>query len=186
MNARQWAEQYLMEELTREAESPEQRKARENEEKLRKYESDEKQRTEKQRQEQIKRLEDEHRANYDQMFTKALFESGLPRTPYTVKRMAELQLINIKNKYELSASQLAKLVREDYANEQKSLLGSFDGNQLIDILGPELVKKLTTSQIAKLKSKPGNGIATKVQNQSNPEDSGLTYREWQKRNRRPL
>src|ERR1017187_418573 len=51
MNARQWAEEYLIQELQNEAMSPEQKKARENEEKLRKYETEERSQAEKTRKE---------------------------------------------------------------------------------------------------------------------------------------
>lgn len=186
LNARQWAEEYLIQELQTEAMSPEQRKARENEEKIRMYENEKKQAADSQRQEQMKRLEAEHAKNYDLMFTQALHESGLPKTQFTVKRMAELQLINIKNKYELSASQLAKLVREDYANEQKSLLSAFDGDQLMEFLGADTVKKLSKAQIAKLKNKiqsPGSVGQTKTTKASG-DQGGLTWAEYRKRNRK--
>src|ERR1019366_1901075 len=110
MNARQWAEEYLMNELQNEAMSPEQRKARENEDKLRKYENDEKKRTEDKRNEEIQRAIGTERERLDLLFTQALNECGLPRTKFTVRRMAELQLINIKGKHELNPAQLAKLV----------------------------------------------------------------------------
>lgn len=184
MNARQWAEEYLMQELQTEAMSPEQRKARENEEKLRKFESDEKNRADSVKKEEIKQLEERHRQNYDQMFTQALQESGLPKTAYTVKRMAELQLLNVKNKYELSSSQLAKLVREDYANEQKALLSALDGDQLIDFLGVDAVKKLSKAQIAKLKARQVSGVVG--QKPAVATTPSLTWKELQRRNRRPL
>lgn len=185
MNARDWAENFLMEELTRDQESPEQKKARENEEKLRKYEDEKKQAQERAQKEQIERQTAEARERLDKMFVQALSESGLPKTPWTVKRMAELQLLNIKNKYELSASQLAKIVREDYVSEQKALFGSAEGDQLMDILGPDLVKKLSKAQIAKLKAK---GLQTSKPVSSSRQSSssnteGMSWREYQKRNR---
>lgn len=185
MDWQEWAENNLMEYLTRQQESPEQKKARENEEKLRKYEDEKKQAQERAQKEQIERQTAEARERLDKMFVQALSESGLPKTPWTVKRMAELQLLNIKNKYELSASQLAKIVREDYVSEQKALFGSAEGDQLMDILGPDLVKKLSKAQIAKLKAK---GLQTSKPVSSSRQSSssnteGMSWREYQKRNR---
>lgn len=182
-NARQWAEEFLLKELQAEAMSPEQRKARENEEKLRKYENDEKSREDKKKQEAQDRLKQEHMEKYDQMFVQALTESGLPKTKYTIKRMAELQLINIKNKYELSATQLAKIVREDYIDEQKSLYGAVEGDQLLELLGPEIVKKLSKAQIAKLKARGTTPAAASATPKQTQEEKGLTWQDWQKRNR---
>lgn len=153
MSAREWAEKYLLQQLQNDAMSPEQKKARENEDKLRKLEKEDVDRKEKVKQEHVKRLEQEHMQRYDVMFTKALNESGLPKTKFTVKRMAELQSINLKKGLELDASQLAKVVREDFLNEKKSLLEGMNGNQLLEFLGPELIKKFSKAQIAKLKSR---------------------------------
>lgn len=185
MNVRQWAEEYLIKELEVEAMSPEQKKARENEDELRKYKENEKKDAERKKQAEIDGLTNQKRQEFDVMFTQALTESGLPKTPFTVKRMAELQLINIKKKLELNAQQLAKLVKEDYAAEHKSLFGALDGDQLIEALGPELVKKLSKAQIAKLKSKgtqtinSGGGRPLKQAG-----DKNMTWREYQRRNRK--
>lgn len=183
MNAREWAETYLMEELKKEQMSPEQRRAAENEMKLKQYEDEKKKALEAKRQEEMARLQAHHAENYDKMFVEALTKTGLPKTPYTIKRMAELQLVNIKKKLDLGADQLAKLVREDYMAEQKSLFGAYDGDQLLEFLGPDLVKKLSKAQIAKLKAK---GVKTAASGQP-PKQSGaqeLTWAEYKKRNRR--
>lgn len=186
MNAREWAEKYLLEELQNEAMSPEQKKAKENEDELRKYRDKEKTDADQKHQEEIKQKIGSERERLDKLFTTALFESGLPRTPFTVRRMAELQLINIKNKYELNPSQLAKLVKEDYVTEQKALLGSLDGDQLIEFLGPDNAKKFSKAQIAKLKAR-GQAQGQSFQKKTTTEaNTGLTWRELQKRNRKPL
>ena len=185
MNARQWAEEYLLGELQREAMSPEQKKAFENEERLRKYEATEKSQKEQALKDQEERLTKEQRERYDKIFVQALTESGLPKTQYTVKRMAELQLLNIKNSYELTPSQLASMIKEDYAAEQKSLVGALDGEDLINFFGEDIVKKLSKAQIAKLKAK---GLGAGVQAQNVPQrksgEKELTWEEYQRQNRR--
>lgn len=183
MNAREWAEKYLMEELQREQMTPEQRKAADNEAKLKQYEDEKKTNETKSRQEQIEKLKAEHLKNYDLMFVDALKKTGLPKTAYTIKRMAELQLTNVKLKLDLTADQLAKVVREDYMAEHKALFSAYEGDQLMDFLGPDLVKKLSKAQIAKLKAKmqPGAGSGP-----AKPRAEGtqpMSWRDYQKRNR---
>ena len=182
-NARQWAEEYLVGELKRDQETPEQRKARENEEKLAKYEREAKEREESDRKEQLEALEQKHLKNYNEMFIQALEQSGLPKTPFTVKRMAELQLINVKKKLDLDAGQLAKIVREDYINEQRALFGSADGNALMDLLGPDAVKKLSKAQIAKLKA-GAQKFATPDARTAAPKktEKGMSWKDIQRRN----
>lgn len=185
-DARKWAEEFLMNELKKEAESPEQKRARENEEKLRKYETTEKEQEQQRKDSEMRQAINEQRDKYDKLFTQALFESGLPRTPFTVKRMAELQKTNLKNKLDLSAPQLAKLVREDYVAEQKALLGSLDGDQLIEFLGPENAKKYSKAQISKLRARGTGGSGSGPARKPAQSNQGLTWRELQKRNRKPL
>lgn len=182
--ARQWAEEYLMQELKREAMSPEQKTAADNEAKLREYEKEKKQAKEKAEQEERDKLTNEHRARFDGLFVEALTKSGLPKTAYTIKRMAELQLTNIKKKLELNPDQLAKLVREDYIAEQKALFGATEGDQLLELFGPEIVKKLSKAQLAKLKNK---GVRTTATSTTPAREAGappMTWKEYQRRNRR--
>lgn len=184
MNARQWAEEYLMEELRVEQMSPEQRKAAENEQKLKQYESERKQQQEQKRQEDMAREQAKHHESYERLFVEALTQSGLPKTAYTIKRMAELQLVNLKKKLDLSPDQLAKLVREDYLNEQKSLLGGYDGDQLLEFLGPDLVKKLSKAQISKLKAKGvKSSSSSATSNTPRKKSEGMSWREYQMKNR---
>lgn len=184
LDARKFAEEYLIEELKKEQMSPEQRKAAENEAKLKKYEDERKAEIERKKREDEAALQAHHAENYNKLFIEALTKSGLPRTPYTVKRMAELQLVNIKKKLELGADQLAKVVREDYMAEQKALFGAYDGDQLLDFLGPEIAKKLSKAQIAKLKAKGLRTAGPSSKAQSNAGTNGMSWREYQKRNRR--
>ena len=184
LDPRQWSEQYLLEQLQIEAMSPEQKKARENEDRLRKYEANEKAQKEAKQNEERLEMQKEHHDRYEKLFISALNESGLPRTKFTIKRMAELQLINIKNKYELNAGQLAKIVREDYISEQKALFGAAEGDQLLELFGPELIKKLSKAQIAQLKAKGlTNSTGSKPKRQDAGDEQPLDWDTWKKRNR---
>jgi hypothetical protein len=153
IDVRKFSEDTLMEILQQEQMSPEQRKAQENEHRLREYEAKEKALREQEQQAKMAELERQHAEHYDKMFVQALTESGLPRTAYTVKRMAELTMVNIKKGLNLEPSQLAKIVREDYENEIKSMFGQADGDTLMNLLGKDGVKKLSKAQLAQYKSK---------------------------------
>lgn len=164
LDIRKFSEDTLLEMIQHEQMSPEQRQAKENEQKLRKYEEQEKATQEKAKQEQMQALERKHMESYDKMFVEALTQSGLPKTPFTVKRMAELTLVNLKRGMNLEASQLAKIVKEDYIAEQKALFENADGDTLMNLLGKEAVKRLSKAQLSKYK-------ATKV-NDSKPQERG--------------
>lgn len=188
IDVRKLSEDTLMEIINQEKMSPEQRKASENETKLKKYEADEKARVDKDRNDKMAALEQTQMQNYDQTFVKALAETGLPKTAYTVKRMAELTLVAVKKGLDLDATQLAKIVKEDYENEHKMLYGQSDGETLLRILGKEGVKKLSKAQLAQYKTSAKRTpppVADSRKPKEPVTDSRVTsWKEFQKANRR--
>jgi len=184
IDPRKFSEDTLMEIITQEQMSPEQRKAIENENRLKEYEAREKQAQEQSRQAQLAELERSHMESYDKMFVQALTESGLPKTPYTVKRMAELTLVNVKRGLNLEPSQLAKIVREDYQNEMKALYGQADGDALLELLGKEGVKKLSKAQLTQYKSKHvNNAVKRDEPKDGKPQNSIEAWKAMKKKTR---
>lgn len=160
---RDMLEQELMEIVKREAETPEAKEKREMQEKLKSYEQRERETAEaaeKQKQEAAaaaKAKAEQDKMNewvkkFDAVFTDALGKADLPKNAYTVKRMVELQRVNLKKGLNLDADSLAKIVREDYAAELKHWVGAAEGDKLLDILGTDLTGKISKAQIRKLKS----------------------------------
>lgn len=187
LDPRKFSEEYLMEVLTEEAMSPEQKAHRDMEKKLRKYEADEKALKEKEQQDEFQKLEARALEELDRTFVDALGKSGLTKTPWTVKRMAQLQMACIKKGYEPNATELAKILREDYIEEQKALFGSYEGDKLIEILGPDIVKKLSKAQVAKLKASPQkySKPVEKREQSTNPTPSAGDWKAFAKKNRAP-
>lgn len=167
LDPRKFSEEFLVDALKKEAESPEAKKIREAEERIKGYEEKEKQQLEARQkwEAEQKALQEKAAADakqkeiierYDRVFTEALEKSGCQKNQYTVKRMADLQRINLKKKLDLSADSLAKIVREDVENEVKHHVNDRTGEQLMEFLGADIIKKITKAQIAKLKGAPSN------------------------------
>ena len=197
LDPRKISEEHLVAELKKEAESPEAKQIREANEKIRGYEAKEKAQQEARakweaEQKDIKEKADaEQKKNdiikrYDEVFTAALAESGCQKNAYTVRRMAELQRINLKNKLDLSPASLAKMVKEDVEGEVKHHVGDRTGEQLMEFLGPELIKRITRAQIAKLKGNPvvagGTPPPSNVAEADDP-NKPKTWREFSRRGR---
>ena len=202
IDVRKFSEDTLMEMIRREQESPEQKKIREQEEKLRAYEEKERQAEEARQQKEIEakkareQQELDARAKqfmdqYDAEFTKALSESDLPRNAYTIRRMADLQRINLKKGFELDASSLAKIVRQDYDREHSMRLdryktpeGKYDGEKLLAFFGDDLVKALNKAQVKKLKAANAQKFSTPVQESTQTKPAPTSsWREFSKRKR---
>lgn len=149
---REVAEQFLIGELEKEQMSPEQRRLRELEARVKEQEEKERQIKEDMEKQELTRQEQRFAEEYDRGVAKALESTGLPRDPYTVKRMANYMLEALENDIDLSPDEAALMVQEDYQKELKSFLNSLDDPT--SFLGEELMGRFRKSDLAKVKAQP--------------------------------
>jgi hypothetical protein len=155
LDFRKIAEEYLYNQIQQESMSPEQRKQIEMEQRLRKYEEQEKTVKQQQESQQLEELQNHYAQDFDKKITDALKSSNLPKSPKTVKRMAELMYKNLQYGLELEPNQLVELVKQDYVNEIKELFGSSEGDILMSIMGDDIANKIRKADLARLqKSNP--------------------------------
>lgn len=148
---RDLAEKFILKQIEQESLSPEERAQAEKERKLSAYEAKEKEEMTKQEQAQAIQLEEQYTREYEKVIIDSLTGSNLPKTPYTIKRMAALMQTNLKNGYDLTPSQLASMVKEDYAKEYKTNTAALTAEQFIEMYGQEMADKLRKHDLAKFK-----------------------------------
>jgi hypothetical protein len=157
INFREVAENFLGEHVRKEMMDPVERELeelrefkRQQEESRTKAEEEgkKKQMTEKQRQ-----LHQQATEYYDRKISDVLQASNLPKTPNTIKRVAEVLQNAVNNGYELDVETAVDLVNEDYRGDIGSLTKGLDGEALIGVLGEEVVKKIRSFDIARMKAK---------------------------------
>lgn len=175
---RKLAEEYLAEQLEAEMLTPEQRRLREVEAKLREREEQDKARAEEEQAKQLEQLRAQYAQDYDKTISEALQTEGLPKTPKTVKRMAELMYKNLDMGLELEPKQLVSIVREDYINEIKELFSSADGETLLKLLGDDVAKKIRKTDLARLKTKPLETKRPSAPAQPEPSQKRVSTEEW--------
>jgi Txe/YoeB family toxin of Txe-Axe toxin-antitoxin module len=196
INFREIAEQYLGEHVRKEMMDPVERELEELREFKRQQEEgrrqlEEEQMTAQQRAEQEK-LRQQTAQYYDRKITEVLKATNLPKTPNTIKRVAEVLKNAVNNGYELDVETAVDLVNEDYRNDVSSLFGSLEGDALISALGEDLVKKIRTHDIARMKAKLAGSsqpaaVADKAKAPPRRESEGkrqLTEAEWKEQARR--
>ena len=157
VDMRKIAEQFLAKEYQREMVSPEQRELEE----LREFKAQrEREAQEAQEHEQMTTREREFAAQqqkyaqeYDRQIGEGLMNSGLPKTPQTLKRVAELMHSALKKGYELDVATAVDMVRESYQNDMMELYGKLDGDKLVGLLGEDLAKKIRMYDLQRLKAK---------------------------------
>lgn len=161
---REIAEQYLAKQLEDQMMSPDEKRRRDQEERLRAYEEQEKVAKQQAEQEQMQRLEDHYRGEYEKTIMKGLQSQNLPKTPKTVRRMAELMAKSAENGIDLSPEHLAEIVKEDYINEMREMFGSTEGDVLLQLLGEDVGNKIRKADLAKLRGTP-NRVQERFQSQ---------------------
>lgn len=150
----EFAQQILADKLEEEALDPAERRARAAEAKLErmlKEQEDYKKRQEEESfQAEVLKYEQELEAQVQEAFE----ESKLPKKPIFLSRMADLLEQAYSRNLNVTPKQVAKVIKEDWLNETKGALGSFDDDQLEAMLGSEIVTRLRKSQLRKVKTAP--------------------------------
>lgn len=149
---REVIEKYLADELKREMMSPEEIKRMEMEAELSKYKESEKKQKEDADKKQAEVLESKYAQQYQKTIIDALEGSGLPKNARTIGRMASLLQKNLQHGLDLEPSQLAQIVKQDFEQEFKAILGTATPEQLLAVLGPEAANAIRKHDLAKFKS----------------------------------
>jgi hypothetical protein len=90
---------------------------------------------------------------YDTKISQVLADSNLPKTPYTVKRVAELLKNALTKGYDLDVNTAVDMVREGYMGDFKALFGGLKGEQLVKFLGDDVLKEMRQHDLARIKAK---------------------------------
>lgn len=150
-DTRKISESYLARQLEDDMLTPQERELRE----LKAYKQSREQAEEDAKREkeerEISELEEKYREEYSNKFVDALKESRLPATKASVAAMAKYIQAAANQKYEMSASDAAKLVAQDLRNIAKSTFSEADADALADILGEDVVNKLRQAAVKKIK-----------------------------------
>lgn len=152
VNAREAAEKYILEQLESEMLSPEEVAARKEKAELEQYRKDKDSEKKRQQEEKANQVKQKYVEDYTKQFQGALEKVSIPKTPETIKRMAQYLQASIKNGYETPISEIAEMVREDYLNEQKSLISNLNGQDLIKYFGEDVAKKIRQTDLGRLQN----------------------------------
>ena len=152
VDMRKLAEEFLHNEYKKEVLTPEARKIQELEDQLRKHDEDKKKIEETKRQEEFNKLQDHYKQEFDKKITTALQSSGLPKSPKTVKRMADYMIMALENGIDLEPGNVVELVRQDYMTEVSELFSQTDGDTLLKLLGEPVANKIRKADLARIRT----------------------------------
>lgn len=154
VDLRKFCEDYLSGDLEREMMDPKDREIAELKKILQEREESEKQKEMSAEQAKQAELAEHWKNNYKKEIEETLSSSGLPKTPYTMKRMAHYMHLSMQHNKPLSPKDVVAWVKADYQEEMQAIFGALDGDNLDAFVGPDIGKKIRNNDIAKLKTKP--------------------------------
>lgn len=149
-------EDVFAEYIEQQRETPEQKEQRTMREQLEEYKrrAEEAQKSVEQR--QFEELQQKSQKIIGDMITGNLKDSGLPQTPYTVKRVAEYMSVLRGAGYSLEQINMKDVVhrvRSDYNQDLTQMIAPMDGDMIIKLFGDDLVNKIRKADLARLKAK---------------------------------
>lgn len=137
-------------ELEDAAKTPEQREKeqlqRELEEIKDKYKKEEETRKER----DFKRLQAEQEEKIQSNIESALKDGGLPKSPYTVRKMAELMILALENGKNLEPKDLVPMLRKQMNSDIKELFSASNDDVLEELLGKDNITRLRKKNVAKV------------------------------------
>lgn len=132
------AQYVLNEELEDMAKTPEQKKLEEMEKRIKDYEDDKKRLEDEKRQSEMARIESEAFQQLDDQISSALAKTSLPRSDYTIKRIADMMIDAVNAGYtDVTVEQIMPLV-EDKVNRELQ--------QMFEIAPDEVFEKLVNKK----------------------------------------
>lgn len=150
---------------------PKERENRELKKKLESFENEKKQAAETEKKAVFEKMTQEAYQKFDTDITEVLKTSGLPKSAYTVKRMAYYldQAYKLKQEYaaqgtemrDPKASDVVSYVRKDYEDSLKEMYGQSDVDTLMKLLGEENIAKIRKADVEKFKKQPSSSTPSK-------------------------
>lgn len=98
---------------------------------------------------ELERLQQAAFTQYDLEMEQALTKSELPKTPYTVKKMADYMLVALQAGYDVKPADVIDIVREEMNSDMKEMFASLPEDKIEALLGEQVLNKLRKRRVAK-------------------------------------
>jgi len=129
------------------------------------------------------RLTAEAYKNYETQMEQALEKSELPKTPYTVKKMADWMMLGLQEKVEITPQEAAELVKDEMYNDLKEMFAVMPEDVIESIVGKEAFNRVRKKNLAKAKSAPKAPTPLKS---STPDVGQKTEKQEKKQEKVPM
>lgn len=153
INLREFAENYLYKQIQQESLTPEQRQQQAERDELERYRQTEQQRKAEADTRAREEMKERYRQDYAKQFTEALETGGVPKTDWTVQRMAQYMKQAISKGYKhVKPQDVVTMVKQDWINAQRQMFEHLDGDKLIETVGQDVADKIRKANLAKMQA----------------------------------
>jgi hypothetical protein len=160
--------------------TPDQRKVKEYEEKLKRYEDQELESKKKQEQEQEEAITNKEREFLQSQIIEAMEKSGLPKSKELVKRMAFYMRQNLQNGWEAPIDMIINQVKRERQEMMSDLTENSSVEQLISLLGEGVINKIRKFDLDRLRARRNIPNPSFNNEDSKDENKKISYYEAMK------
>jgi hypothetical protein len=162
LNKRKLAEQWLLEEISAELNPPDPRdeKLSEAEKRLKEYEEKEKREHEAREQAEYAKYVESRKAELSEVLAKAMEKTPLSKDPEVagsvLREMALFMRAAREQGVEVSPDELVQHIHNQRYHQMYSLAHQFEGEQLLEFLGEEVVNRIRKADLQRIKASRTN------------------------------
>lgn len=151
VDVQQAVRQYIEKQLEDQKKSPEQLRAEELEAKLKKIEEERETERKSLQEKEFELLKEKAQEEYDRQITAAIDKSTLPKSEYTVKRVADWLLMGLQDGLDITAEDVIPLVEEQMKRDLQEMFSVMPEDVIENLVGKDKLGKIRKSNIAKAK-----------------------------------
>jgi hypothetical protein len=154
LDLKKLASEIIEEEIENSKKTPEQIEKEKLEEELRLLKEEREREKEETSKREFERLRTVEAERYDMLMEKSLEKSDLPKSPYTVKKMAELMLIGLQNGIDLTPDDVIPLVREEMQSDLKQMFSAMPEDVIEQLIGKDVFNRVRKKNLEKARNAP--------------------------------
>lgn len=153
LDIKKLAAEIIEEEIERSQKSPEQLAREEMENELKALKEEREREKEEARMRQLAEKQQQDIERYDLLFEKALNSTDLPKTPYTLKKMADWMYVALDQGVEIEPQEVANLIRDEMQSDLRSMFALMPEEVIEQFMGEENFNRVRKKKIAAAKAK---------------------------------
>lgn len=148
---KQIAAAIIEEEIANSQKSPEQLAHEKLQEELRQLKEERDNEKKEWTRKEFERLQGQEFERYDVLMSQALEKSDLPKSPYTVKKMADYMLMALENGVELTPDEIIPMLQDEIKSDIQQMFGAMPEEAIEKLIGGETLKKIRQKNIKRAK-----------------------------------